>query len=985
MSQHLAAQYHTFRDFNIEQGLPQSEVNAITDDHLGYLWVGTNGGGLCRFDGRSFDVFDKKAGLPDNVILSLFQDSQTLLWIATPKGIVRYDGLAMHPIFKEDTTIIADGFRFLETSDGNIWFIARLYDRPLSLYTIEGDSIISGSDLFKEVLSDNDLYYAGSWGRKKIILSTAKGIYTIDNRDIQFDALNKRITTEKQVVIPLLEDRMKRIWLYVMDQHRNATVLTLNTRGELSTVLLPKGILANQLINLFEDRDGGLWTSLLMDGLMYTKGNTTTFFNQSNGLSSSVVRHIFQDREGNFWFGTLGEGLIRYSSNFFTSFNETNGLTDNLIMRIFEDSKGVKYFCDGRGGLNIFDGYNLRSFTFKDMPNVGVLHAFCETAAGRKLFGSNTGLWSFDGEHFAEVTASYGLVKGTPVHDLIQDGDTLIVGTGRIGVLKVAKGKIVKQYQTTNSNLISNRINSLYLDKQRRLWICTGKGVSVLNNEKIVSYGEKNGLQASDVFQVTQDKAGNIWMANFTGGLICFDGQQFTAYNGDNGLKTDVVYSVLTDQDGNIWAGSQLGVDHLSVNSEGKVTGIENFGRYDGFIGIENNASAALCDQYGVLWFGTIKGVMRCIPGERIVNQLAPAVYVAGVSLNSSKTDWTTSPFINLYDSLKPWQKIPMGLSLNSEINHVSFTFDALCYSQPEKVLYRWKLEPIDEDFCPPTSQNSATYTMLPPGKYTLNVVACNNDGVWNEDGDTFRFEVTAFWWKRPFVLFFIFFFLVSLAVLSYLAHRRQLVKYRQELDVLALSKQQEMGKLRGLLTSKDEEIDRQMRVVNQLSHKVELSTRHFSMVSDLYQMVCDNLAEARVVSAIQQLMESAANPGFFAFGCFNPDRDSLVFSYAVQKGSRLPVFSFPADDVALLPVHCIRNRHEVFVSNWEEQKQRYISVKRLLVNDFNASSIVIVPFTLADETPGVLVIQSENKDAFTDYHFQLLRLVASMLGRYRH
>ncbi len=50
------AQHYTFRDFSLEQGLPQSEVNAITDDHLGYLWIGTNGGGLCRFDGRTFDA-----------------------------------------------------------------------------------------------------------------------------------------------------------------------------------------------------------------------------------------------------------------------------------------------------------------------------------------------------------------------------------------------------------------------------------------------------------------------------------------------------------------------------------------------------------------------------------------------------------------------------------------------------------------------------------------------------------------------------------------------------------------------------------------------------------------------------------------------------------------------------------------------------------------------------------------------------------------
>lgn len=977
------AQNYTFRSYSLEQGLPQSEVNAITDDHFGYLWVGTNGGGLCRFDGHSFDVFNKKDGLPDNVVLALYQDSRTALWIATRKGIVRYDGLTMHPVLHSDTSIISGDFKFMETVDGNMWFVTRFLGENWALYRIQGDSIVPGTSIFPDVLNDNSLYYANTWGRKRIILSTQKGLFSIDGEDIQPDALNKRLSSVNQIVVPLLEDRMKRIWLFVLDQQHKAKIYTLDTKGDLSSVVLPKDVSAKRLINLFEDRDGGLWTSVMLEGLMYHRGDATTIFNQGNGLPSSIIRHIFQDREGNYWFGSSGEGLIRYSNNFFTSFNETNGLTDNLIMRVFEDSKGVKYFFDGRGGVNIFDGKQLKTFTDRAKPQVGVLRAYCEVAPGRHLMGSESGLWLFDGIHFTNVTERYGLNHGIPVLDLLQNGDTLLIGTAYHGLLKSVRGRIVGKYNTSNSPLLSNQVHHLYLDKRQRLWISTSKGLSLLHHGLMTSYGESNGLKASTVLQTTEDKAGNIWLANFTGGLIRFDGDQFTVYDSENGLKTDVVYSVLTDQSGNVWAGSQLGVEQLIINSLGQVTNIYNFDRYDGFIGIENNSSAALCDSHGILWFGTIKGVIRCIPGERVINQLPPAVFVDEVNLNSNQTNWLNAPYSSFCDSVKPWHKVPVGLRLGSEYNHIAFSFDALCYTQPEKVLYRWKLDPVDADYCPPTTRNSAVYTMLPPGKYSLHVMACNNDGVWNEAGDTFQFEVCADWWKTPWVRFFFWLFLALLALSCIIVRRRLVFKHRQEIDLLVQSKQQEVNKYRTKLTAMVEEIDQHKILEGHLSQRIELSTLHFSMLTQLMQLLHDKMSEARVVSAIQQLMEHVAKPDFFAFACLDPSGESLVFRHAVQRNERLPLFSYPADDLARLPVYCLQRRQPVFIRDWQQEKNQYVSENRIVPGGFNAQSIVIEPFVLANDAPGLLIIQSEQLSAFTAYQQQILKLVAAMMRVY--
>src|SRR5688572_33199699 len=84
--------HYSLRNYKAVDGLPQSQVNVMLEDQNGYLWIGTHGGGLARFDGREFKVYTTIDGLLSNIVTYLKLDSKQNLWIVHPRGLTRFDG-----------------------------------------------------------------------------------------------------------------------------------------------------------------------------------------------------------------------------------------------------------------------------------------------------------------------------------------------------------------------------------------------------------------------------------------------------------------------------------------------------------------------------------------------------------------------------------------------------------------------------------------------------------------------------------------------------------------------------------------------------------------------------------------------------------------------------------------------------------------------------------------------------------------------------
>ena len=111
----------TFTTFTTHDGLANDDVGALVEDNDGHLWFGTSRGGLCRFDGERFTTFTTQDGLASNTVTALKVGQKGLLWIGTHRGMNRYDGARITP-FSAGSDLVSKAIQVLATGvDGSLW------------------------------------------------------------------------------------------------------------------------------------------------------------------------------------------------------------------------------------------------------------------------------------------------------------------------------------------------------------------------------------------------------------------------------------------------------------------------------------------------------------------------------------------------------------------------------------------------------------------------------------------------------------------------------------------------------------------------------------------------------------------------------------------------------------------------------------------------------------------------------------------------
>ena len=120
-SQAIYAQEYNFLNYNVDEGLAQSQVRDILQDKRGFLWIGTKGGGISQFDGMRFRNSNRYDGLFANEIVDLMEDSRGRIWITHPSGVTLYDGYEFSVIGPRQGLHLSEGVRVAEDSTGQIW------------------------------------------------------------------------------------------------------------------------------------------------------------------------------------------------------------------------------------------------------------------------------------------------------------------------------------------------------------------------------------------------------------------------------------------------------------------------------------------------------------------------------------------------------------------------------------------------------------------------------------------------------------------------------------------------------------------------------------------------------------------------------------------------------------------------------------------------------------------------------------------------
>ncbi len=731
--------------YGTEQGLPQSELWSVFVDKRGYLWGGTNGGGLVRFRGNGFEVLDTKNGLPSNQTRPEFQDKQDRLWINTFLGIACYDGLNFKS-YGSEKGLSVNGFNALYQDDAqNIWLI----DFVTGVLKRFENEQFNPETRFKE-LENKPITFSSELqnGRLYLFVSAQESYFLHKNR-LERVTLGERFKELAQGFAVLFEQKDGTLWL------QSNGICYLLKDNQLRKLEVPEGLVNNfgGYKPFWEAVDGKIWiaTARSTGVYIYEKGSFTAL-NESNVSNRFIVttRCITGDKDGNIWFGTSGRGILRYSGAGIQQF------WPNDAVRAFARDREDNFWVGTLGSAIKRNPNGTEERFLKDNPNIAMVKHISEDANGRIYLSTmgGAGIFAYKNGQLSNVTQELmpNLPAGAAVSFVKNIDKDYWLGTWGVGLFRKS-GAEQEVFNVANGKSKANVIHSLLHDTKGRLWIGTNNGLICRNGNDTKIYAENSGILNCICISISEDKNGTLWVATYGGGLHRLNGERFEQFNTSNSkIESDILYSVISDEQGNLWIGTQNGINHIVLDEKSQILNIRHYDKADGFLTNETNGAAIYKDKDGSIWFGTIAGAFRCDPALLSQKIEAPKVAITNIRLFFKPIDWLSDVYKEFHQGLIPWLKIPQFLKLPYAYNHISFDFEAVHYKTPEKVLLQWQLEGIDAEWSPESQKTEASYPNLPHGAYVFKVRARHHNGDWTQP---IRYEFTVsppwyrLWWVQ--------------------------------------------------------------------------------------------------------------------------------------------------------------------------------------------------------------------------------------------
>ena len=463
-----------------------------------------------------------------------------------------------------------------------------------------------------------------------------------------------------------------------------------------------------------------------------------------------------------------------------------------------------------------------------------------------------------------------------------KDGN-LWIGTYGAGLMKY-NGRSYKYY-TTEDGLSHNYIHCMLQDSKGTIWFGTGAGVNAFDGEKFTHYGPADGFCNSYIGSIVEDKAGNIWFGTDRC-IVKYDGIKFKTYSEEDGLSSNTIYLMILDDIGNLWVGTNKGVDKVILDEYGDLAYIKNYGKEEGFRGIECNTRAVCKDSGGKLWFGTVKGAIKYDPKEDFTNKVEVFTHITNVQLFFENVD-----LLQYGKGSESWYKLPKALSLPHNQNHLTFEFIGISHKNPEKVMYSFRLDGFEEEWSPKTTKRSATYSNIPPGDYTFEVLAVNNDGIWNKDAATFSFEIDAPFW-RSWWFYFIAFIIIVVIVYGFIFFRtKQLHDSKKYLEeeverrIAEITKEKDEKEL--LLKEIHHRVKNNLQIINSLL-SIQSGYIKDKAIQDIFQKSMDRIKSMALIHEKMYMSADLAHINISEY--VNLLAHNLIKTYSLEKHITLDV-----------------------------------------------------------------------------------------------
>ncbi len=775
-----------FTILSLKDGLPNASVSGLLQDQRGFIWMSTQGG-LCRYDGSGFRVYENhpfdEGSLSGDLVQTIYLDSSDRLWVGTYAGLNRFEPETerfVHYRFAEDdpTSLSNDlVIAICRDARGALWVgtlnglnrldektgtFVRYFNDPRNPYSLPNNTVRS--------------LYRDSKGRLWVG-TTGGGLSSYDYERDRFD--RKTQVAAEMAGVPasaslqaIAEDAEGNLWLGAwgtgLVRYRPET-------DDVEVFKLPD----NRIYVVEAKRPGtvrvGTWGGGLY--ILDVQSNTITSYRNSKALGSlpnDVVYAILEDASGELWVGTNGGGVARMdrTRRSFTAFtadpDNPAALPPGKIIASLVDSRGTLWVSVYSAGIHRYDEAGRRWIHYRhaagdpeSLPD-DTCNFLYEDRKGRFWVCSNDGLALMDRERgrFSTIRQKDGL-GGSIVYALLEDPwGNFWIGTYTAGLDYWDRARGTFTHYPTDpadpSSLSDNLVNSLAYDGEGRLWVGTNNGLNRMENGRFVRYryDPKNpkGLSNSSIQRIKLDSRGVLWISTRGGGLNRYDPatDSFSHITRTEGLPSNVCYNILEDRSGDIWIVTATGLA-LFDRETGTVKRVSLYKELEN--ASYNAGSSAGPD--GSLYFGATGLMAKFDPTRYEANTHVPPVFIT--ELRAANRSKLTVPVDG--------EVVKRRIKLKDYENSVEFRFAALDFRDPGANQFAYKLEGFDRDWVYVGARNFASYTNLPPGRYVFRVRAANNDGLWNEGGAALQFSVAASPFMSPPAIAL---YLLAIAVAGY-------------------------------------------------------------------------------------------------------------------------------------------------------------------------------------------------------------------------
>jgi ligand-binding sensor domain-containing protein/signal transduction histidine kinase len=687
-----APEGYTRKLWQVQDGLPEQTVQAFaqTPDH--YLWIGTTGG-LLRFDGARFRLYDRNntPQLTENSVFSLLVSRDGSLWIGTEGGgLLRYRHGKFRAFGAADG--LSDEFvrALLEDSGGTLW-----------------------------VGTDNGLLrYAGG-------------------RLVRVDGNGK---IPAIAVHAIAQDRAGGLWV-------GGSRLLRLFHGEVREYHLQGGGSMNRVKSILQTRDGSVWVGTV-SGLHVLRPGARHFARLA-GINQTV-RVLRQTPDGALWVGTIGQGLFLRKDGRFTSIAAPESLPSNTVLNVFEDDE-----------KNIWIGTQAGMLRLTRTPvRIVPLPQGADSDFGTLYLDRDGTLWVVSTHVFQVrdgVARPWNYPGLEPLHarNIFRDREgNLWIGTDGDGLIRIRKGSILRL--TTKDGLVNNFIRVMMQSRDGSMWIGTDEGVSHWTDRGFVNYGMSNGLSyfstrsliedrmgdiwigtdrglshmhhgafvrdeataalaAEEVWSIYQDADGGLWFGTRDDGLYRWKQNRLTHYTTAQGLASNSIYEIVEDRRGGMWLSGPNGISllrrqeldamaadpsrHLSLTFYGVSDEVQTTQIYGG------RQPSGCQDGADGVWFPSNNGPIH------IADETAPPSPLPPIVIDEAAIDGRD------VDSMRP-------VVMNPGAARVEISWSPILLRSQEGMRFRYKLDGFDKSWSPASPRRVASWTNLPPGKYTFRVRA---------------------------------------------------------------------------------------------------------------------------------------------------------------------------------------------------------------------------------------------------------------------